>query len=115
MAKRYYVEEDNNDGGAIIVFGILAIVVLVILSPGIIVTSLIQNIIYLSISQCWGCSIVTCILFCICLHFFTETGLTFKKYAIWAVCIGGFILLLTLFDNDNCFIETVKFMLAWEE
>ena len=115
MAKRYYITEDDSDGEAIIGVLLLVIGVLVIFSPGIVVTTLIRNITDLSISQCWGCSIITCIAFCACLHFFTETGLTFKKYAIWTVCISGFILLLTLFDNENCFIETVKFMLAWEE
>lgn len=109
MAKRYYVEDDDSDSAV----GVLVLIVLAIaflISPGIIVTSLLRFLIDLSVSQCWGCSIVTCLVLCTCLHFFTETGLTFRKYAICVLCSGLFILLFTLFINDNCFYNTLIYM-----
>lgn len=113
MAKKYYVEEEDNNAGAVGLVGLVLLLILFALSPGILVTSLLRFVVDLTISQMWGCSIVACIVLMGYMYFFTKNGLSFTRYLICAGVSAAFILILTLFVNDNCFYNTVKIMLNY--
>ena len=102
MAKYVIKEDDSSEGlaaGAII----LVFALLFILSPGIVITSLIYYIIdSMTTGQLWGTSIYW-------------KGGTIKNYLICSAIIGFLILLITLFYGieGNIFIETLKDMIGY--
>lgn len=112
MAKYVIKEDDSSEGlaaGAII----LVFALLFILSPSIVITSLIYYIIdSMTIGQLWGTSIVgsLAVLGIICWK-----GGTIKNYLICSAIIGFLILLITLFYGieGNIFIETLKDMIGY--
>jgi len=44
------------------------------------------------------------------MHLFTEEGFSMRDYLIYAGISAAFIIIVTLFVNDNCFFNTVKEM-----
>lgn len=110
MAKYILKKDDNEDFEAGAVLILLGLVVLFALAPGILFTSIARECMELTISQCWGCTVVSSIAIGVLLHFCTKTGFSMGKFAIISLIAGLFILIVTLFDNDNCFFETLKYM-----
>ena len=114
MAK-YIIKDDTEDFEAGAGLILLGLVVLFALAPGVLFASIARECMELTISQCWGCAVVTSIVIGLLLHFCTETGFSIKKFAIISLIVGLFILIVTLFDNDNCFFETLKYMFGMIE
>jgi hypothetical protein len=109
--NRILTEEEKNKeemsedvGGGIL----LIIAVLFLLSPGIILTSLINPFFNFTTSQLWGSAIVGTIVVMIIMYF--TIGISVSRYLICAGICGGFIIVLTLFNSDNIFWNTTKAM-----
>lgn len=110
MTKKYYIDDDENDEVGAVIGVILLLCFIFILAPGVIATSLLHLFIDFSVSQLWGCSIVSSLILVGYMHLFTEDGFSMRDYLIYAGISAAFIIIVTLFVNDNCFFNTVKEM-----
>lgn len=94
---------ENAAGGLLLLIGVLFL-----LSPGIIITSLINPLFDFTTSQLWGSAIVGTIVAMIIMHY--TIGISVSRYLICAGVCGGFVIILTLFNSDNIFWNTTKAM-----
>lgn len=110
--NRILTEEEKNteemseglSGGILLLIGVLFL-----LSPGIILTSLINPLFNFTTSQLWGSAIVGSIVVMIIMYF--TIGISVSRYLICSGICGGFIIIWTLFNSDNIFWNTTKAML----
>ena len=109
-------EEKNNeemgDGCASAVM--LFIGVLFILSPGILITSLLATFIDFTTSQLWGTAIIASIVVIIGVAVLLGGNEVIKGYLITALCCSLFMFIIYLFKPDNCFYNTICRMLNTE-
>lgn len=109
-------EEKNNeemgDGCASAVM--LFIGVLFVLSPGILITSLLATFIDFTTSQLWGAAIVASIAVIIGVAILLGGNDIIKGYLITALCCSLFMFIIYLFIPDNCFYNTICRMLNTE-
>lgn len=109
-------EEKNNeemgDGCASAVM--LFIGVLFVLSPGILITSLLATFIDFTTSQLWGAAIVASIAVIIGVAILVGGNDIIKGYLITALCCSLFMFIIYLFIPDNCFYNTICRMLNTE-
>jgi len=109
-------EEKNNeemgDGCASAVM--LFIGVLFVLSPGILITSLLATFIDFTTSQLWGAAIVASIAVIIGVAILLGGNDVIKGYLITALCCSLFMFIIYLFKPDNCFYNTICRMLNTE-
>lgn len=109
-------EEKNNeemgDGCASAVM--LFIGVLFVLSPGILITSLLATFIDFTTSQLWGAAIVASIAVIIGVAILLGGNDVIKGYLITALCCSLFMFIIYLFIPDNCFYNTICRMLNTE-
>lgn len=104
--------EDIGEGcGAMV---ILILGVLFILSPGIIITSLLNLIIDFTTGQLWGSAIVGSIIVAIFLACIWGSENISKTYLGTAVISTVFMIVVYLFSPNNCFYNTVKAMFDTE-
>ena len=109
--NRILTEEEKNteemsegmSGGILLLIGVLFL-----LSPGIILTSLINPLFNFTTSQLWGSAIVGSIVVMIIMYF--TIGISASRYLICAGICGGFIIVWTLFNSNNIFWNTTKAM-----
>lgn len=106
--KHYTDEEYTNEQGGKILAGcfLFVIGVLFVLSPGIIITSILNLMFDFTSSQLWWSSII-CTIIVVAIMYFT-IGLSLKNYCICAGICAGFIIILTLITTDNIFWNTTK-------
>lgn len=105
-------DEDLNDGCT--EAAMLFIALLFILSPGILITSILTLSIDFSISQLWGSAIVASIVVLIGLAVLLGGGEIIKNYLITALCCSIFMFVYYLFKPDNCYYNTIVRMLNSE-
>lgn len=105
-------DEDLNDGcsGAVMIL----IGLLFILSPGILVTSILTLFIDFTTSQLWGSAIVASIVVLIALAVLLGGEGIIKNYLITALCCSLFMFVYYLFKPDNCYYNTIMRMLDSE-
>lgn len=103
--------EDATNGLTELCLALIGIVFL--LSPGIVITSLIHWAFQLTTGQLWG-SAVICTIAVVIIMYFT-IGISLTRYLICASTCAGFIIILTLCFGDNIFWNTVKDMFETEE
>lgn len=104
--------EDMGDGCASAVM--LFIGVLFVLSPGILITSLLATFIDFTTSQLWGAAIVASIAVIIGVAIILGGNDVIKGYLITALCCSLFMFIIYLFIPDNCFYNTICRMLNTE-
>lgn len=111
MAKYVLKNEDEeNEGAAMIGMVLLVVCIAFVLTPGIILTSFLNLFIDFTLGQLWGCSVVGTLLFGAYLYFYTEGGLSLKRFLIGVGICAGIMILVTLFIPENLFATTVKEM-----
>ena len=101
--------EDMGDGCASAVLLFLA--VLFVLSPGILVTSLLSTFIDFTTSQLWGTAIVSSIVIGIGVAWLNGGNDIVKGYLITALCCSLFMFIYYLFKPNNCYYDTINKML----
>ena len=106
LTEEEKTKEDITEGMSGIT--VLIIGLLFLLSPGIIITSLLHLLFDFTTSQLWGSAIVGTIVVMIIMYF--TIGISVSRYLICAGICGGFIIVLTLFNSDNIFWNTTKAM-----
>ena len=104
--------EDMGDGCASAVM--LFIGVLFVLSPGILITSLLATFIDFTTSQLWGAAIVASIAVIIGVAILLGGNDVIQGYLITALCCSLFMFIIYLFIPDNCFYNTICRMLNTE-
>ena len=104
--------EDMGDGCASAVLLFLA--VLFVLSPGILITSLLSTFIDFTTSQLWGTAIVSSIVIGICVAWINGGNDIVKGYLITALCCSLFMFVYYLFKPNNCYYNTINKMLNVE-
>lgn len=109
LSEQEHNDEELSDGCASMFLLILAVVCLVcfILSPGIIITSLLSLGITFTTSQLWGCAIAGSIVVAVALALIWGFKTLFKSYLITAVVSTLFVVILSLFNSNNFFLHTV--------
>lgn len=114
--NRVLSEEENANEGCGEALGgvfIMFLGVLFILSPGILITSLLNLFIDFTTSQLWGTAIVGCIIVIIGLFALKGKDGLGKNYLITAVGCSLFMFISYLMVSDNnCFYNTVAKMLS---
>ena len=104
-------EEMGEGCGAMV---ILILGVLFILSPGIIITSLLNLMMDFTTGQLWGSAIVGSIIIAIILACIWGTENITKSYLGTAVVSTVFMIVVYLFSPNNCFYNTIKAMFDTE-
>lgn len=110
-------EEKGNEGCGAGLAALLLLVIgaLFVLSPGIIITSLLNLGIHFTTSQLWGCAIVCSIIVAIGLAMLVGTDSLKTSYLATAVICSLFMFLSYLFAPDNnCFYNTVRRLLLMD-
>jgi TonB family protein len=92
----------------------LFIGVLFVLSPGILITSLLATFIDFTTSQLWGAAIVASIAVIIGVAILLGGNDVIKGYLITALCCSLFMFIIYLFIPDNCFYNTICRMMNTE-
>jgi hypothetical protein len=117
MAKRFVLVDPEEEAqgefaGALIMLFLglffMIIVALCVLSPGVVITALIEPGEEMTLSTYWACTITSCLVLWLVLHLLTKSGLT--VYGIVAICTTIFVVLLTLWIGENRFFDTAYFM-----
>lgn len=109
LSEQEHNDEELSSGCASMFLLISAVVCLVcfILSPGIIITSLLSLGITFTTSQLWGCAIAGSIVVAVALALIWGFKTLFKSYLITAVVSTLFVVIFSLFNSNNCFLNTV--------
>lgn len=112
LTQREKDNEDLNDGctdAAMLLIGLIFLI-----TPGILITSLINNFSDFTTSQLWGISIVASIVVFIGIAILLRGEGVVKGYLITALCCTLFMFVYYLFKPDNCFYNTIVKMFETE-
>ena len=109
-------EKDAEDlGGGCVGMIVLLLLVLFVLSPGIIITSILSLMMTFTIGQLWGTTVIGSIVVAIGLAIVFGVNNLGRNYLVTAVLSTIFMIVIHLMTPNNCFSDTIFAMMDWGE